>query len=166
MTNIIEERLKQMLEETETSKDKLRLINTQFRLYYDRLEVIAKQHRRRVAVTDTAFEQEFRATVEELRKLTDTEQDFWQQARSDYNKYDKAEIIKDNRVLVKQISIAALAFTRQTDELYTIFKNLQTVGKDVPLRLTWWILEYCCEDLFKITNRILFMMRDMEKHYE
>ena len=61
---------------------------------------------------------------------------------------------------------AALAFTRQTDELFTIFKNLQTLGKDVPLRLNWFVLEYCCEDLFKITNRILFMTRDMEKHYE
>lgn len=74
--------------------DKLRLINTQFRLYYDRLEVIAKQHRRRVAVTDTSFEQEFRATVEELRKLTDTEQDFWQQARSVIINMIKRKLLK------------------------------------------------------------------------
>ena len=166
MTQDMEQQLHQMLSEVENSKDKLRLINNNLRLFYDRLEVIAKQHKRRQPVTDASFQEEFRAAVAELKTLSDSSQDFWHETRKMYNSSDKAKLIGDNRILVKQISIAALAFTRQTDELFTIFKNLQTLGKDVPLRLNWFILEYCCEDLFKITNRILFMTRDMEKHYE
>lgn len=162
----MEQQLQQMLSEVENSKDKLRALNNNLRLFYDRLEVIAKQHKRRQPVTDTSFQEEFRAAVAELKALSDASQDFWHETRKMYNSSDKAKLIGDNRILVKQISIAALAFTRQTDELFTLFKNLQTLGKDVPLRLNWFILEYCCEDLFKITNRILFMTRDMEKHYE
>lgn len=163
---ITEEKLKKMLEQAGAANDTLRQINEKLRLFYDRLETIAKQHKRRMPVRDTNFEQEFRAVVEDLKNFTNDCQDFWQQARSDYHASNKAKLIGDNRIAVKQITIAALAFTRQTDELFTVFKNLQTTGKEVPLRLNWWILEYCCEDLFKTTNRILFMTRDMEKHYE
>ena len=71
----------------------------------------------------------------------------------------------EHRFIIKQISLAALGFTRQTDELFTIYKNLQTLGKDLPLRLNWWLLENCTQDLMNTTNRILFLMRNMEKHY-
>ncbi|MBQ4493941.1 MAG: hypothetical protein II972_05020, partial [Elusimicrobiaceae bacterium] len=65
----------------------------------------------------------------------------------------------------KQISVCAIAFTRQTDELFTIYKNLQNLGKDLPLRLNWWVFESSTQDLLNTTSRILFLVRSMEKHY-
>lgn len=162
----LEKKFEQMLSEIETSNDKLRAINSQLRLFYDRLEDKVKQHRRKMPVRDVTFEEEFRALVLDLRKLTDNSQDFWQETRAYFRILDKNKMVLENRVYVKRVNIAALAFTRQTDELFTVFKNLQELGKDISLRLNWWLLESSSDDLFKITNKILFLTRDMEKRYE
>ncbi|MDR0953432.1 MAG: hypothetical protein LBM71_04520 [Elusimicrobiota bacterium] len=166
MTINSEEKLKEMLEEVETAKDKLRDINARLKQYYSRMESISAQSRRKLPIKDEALQGEFRSTVEELRKMADKTQDFWQEVRRNYQAKDrKNESIRDNRVLIKQINISALSFTRQVDELFTTFKNMQAISKDVPLRLNWWLLESSTDDLFKITDKILFLMRDMEKHY-
>lgn len=161
-----EEQLKQMLKQVETSADKIKLITNSFRVFYGRLEDIAVCHKRRQPVTDISFEKEFRSAVDDLKKFTDDAEEFWQNARKDYYGNNKAEAIRENRVVVKQITIAAMDFTRRGDELFTLYKNMQETGKEVPLRLNWWVLEYCCETIQKTTGRILFMTRDMEKHYE
>ena len=158
------QRIKQMSEEIERSEDALRVINAKMRGYYDRLEEIHTQFRRRVPVKDTEFQEEFRSTVLELKTLAEHCNEFWNQTRAYFRALDKADIIEDNRIIVKQMNITALAFSRRVDELYTAFKNIQTLAKEVPLRLNWWLLEAACEDLNKVVARILFLIRDMGKY--
>jgi hypothetical protein len=144
----------------------LRSLNEQFRFFYDRLENIAKHHRRRIPVRDLTFQEEFRSKALELRKLADDCQDFWRSARMEYYSRGKQKFVQENRLNIKQIKKGALSFNRQVDELYTIYKNLNSEGKDLPLRLNWWLMESAANDLSKITNNILFLIRDMEKYYE
>lgn len=164
MTSPPEETVKRMAEEIEKSSSSLRGLNVKLRGYYDRLEVIYKQYRRRVPVKDLSFQEEFRAAVLELKTLADESNDFWQGVRAYFRSLNKAELAANSRMNVKQMNISALAFNRQVDELYTVVKNIQTLAKDVPMRLNWWLLEASCEDLTKITSRVLFLIRDMEKY--
>lgn len=165
MSLTAEQQIKRMSEEIERSEDALRAINAKLRGYYDRLEIIHNQFRRRTPIKDTEFQNEFRATVLELKTLADESGEFWQQTRTYFRTLDdKADVIESNRINIKQMNITALAFNRQVDELYTIFKNIQTLAKEVPLRLNWWLLEEACEDLNKIVTRILFLIRDMGKY--
>ena len=165
MSLTAEQQIKRMSEEIERSEDALRAINAKLRGYYDRLEIIHNQFRRRTPIKDTEFQNEFRATVLELKTLADESGEFWQQTRTYFRTLDdKADVIESNRINIKQMNITALAFNRQVDELYTIFKNIQTLAKEVPLMLNWWLLEECCEDLNKIVTRILFLIRDMGKY--
>lgn len=164
MTSTPEEAVKRMAEEIEKSSSSLRGLNVKLRGYYDRLEVIYKQYRRRVPVKDLSFQEEFRAAVLELKTLADESNDFWQGVRAYFRSLNKAELAANSRMNVKQMNISALAFNRQVDELYTVVKNIQTLAKDVPMRLNWWLLEASCEDLTKITSRVLFLIRDMEKY--
>ncbi|WP_428048048.1 hypothetical protein [Candidatus Proelusimicrobium excrementi] len=164
MTSTPEETVKRMAEEIEKSSSSLHGLNVKLRGYYDRLEVIYKQYRRRVPVKDLSFQEEFRAAVLELKTLADESNDFWQGVRAYFRSLNKAELAANSRMNVKQMNISALAFNRQVDELYTVVKNIQTLAKDVPMRLNWWLLEASCEDLTKITSRVLFLIRDMEKY--
>ena len=161
----LEEKLKLMLRKTEESQIKLRVYNEELKHFYVRLSQISVQHKRKTPLTDTSFESDFRKTVEDLRILSDTNYGFWLEVRTKYHNKYKKMLDDEHRFIIKQISLAALGFTRQTDELFTIYKNLQTLGKDLPLRLNWWLLENCTQDLMNTTNRILFLMRNMEKHY-
>lgn len=164
MTLTPEETVKRMAEEIEKSSSFLRALNVKLRGYYDRLEVIYKQYRRRMPVKDLSFQEEFRAAVLELKTLADESNDFWHGVRAYFRSLNKAELAANSRMNVKQMNISALAFNRQVDELYTVVKNIQTLAKDVPMRLNWWLLEASCEDLTKITSRVLFLIRDMEKY--
>ncbi len=165
MSLTAEQQIKRMAEEIERSEDALRAINVKLRGYYDRLEVIYKQFKRRTPIKDTEFQNEFRTTVLELKAIADESGEFWRQTRTYFRTLeDKSEIIENNRINIKQLNITALAFNRQADELYTVFKNIQTLAKEVPLRLNWWLLEASCEDLNKTVTRILFLIRDMGKY--
>jgi hypothetical protein len=42
----------------------------------------------------------------------------------------------------------------------------QSLSGEITLRLNWWMLESCLEDLQKISGWILFLERDLEKHYD
>ena len=164
MNQTPEETVKRMSEEIEKSSSALRTLNVRLRDYYDRLEVIYKQYRRRMPVKDLSFQEDFRSAVLELKTLAEESNDFWQNVRAYFRSLNKAELAANGRINIKQMNISALAFNRQVDELYTIVKNIQTLAKDVPMRLNWWLLEASCEDLNKITSRILFLIRDMEKY--
>lgn len=161
----IENQLKIMLKKTEESQGNLRLYNEKLRQFLSRLEEISVQYKRRTPISDIAFEQDFRTTIEDLRILSDTNNTFWQEVRASYHSKYRKMLEQDHRFLIKQISFNALAFTRQTDELFTIYKNLQMLGKDLPLRLNWWVFENCTQDLLNTTNRILFLVRNMEQIY-
>lgn len=163
--NQLENKLRTLLNTTEKSQLQLRKYNEELRQFYARLETISIQHRRKTPITDTSFEKDFRKTIENLRVLSDKNYSFWQEVRAKYHSKYKKMLGQEHLLLVKQISVSALAFTRQTDELFTIYKNLQMIGKDLPLRLNWWLLENCTQDLLKTTSRILFLVRNMEKHY-
>lgn len=164
MNQTPEETVKRMSEEIEKSSSALRTLNVRLRDYYDRLEVIYKQYRRRMPVKDLSFQEDFRSAVLELKTLAEESNDFWQNVRAYFRNLNKAELAANGRINIKQMNISALAFNRQVDELYTIVKNIQTLAKDVPMRLNWWLLEASCEDLNKITSRVLFLIRDMEKY--
>ena len=158
------DKIKQMTDEIEKSCVALRDINNKLYGYYGRLEVIYKQYRRKIPVKDTTFQEEFRATMLDLKAFSDNSNDFWQKTRSFIREADKSKLVEESRISVKQLKINANAFNRQTDELYTIFKNIQRIAKEVPLRLNWWLLEASCGELGNITGRILFLIRDMEKY--
>lgn len=161
----LENKLNVMLENTENAHRQLQQYNQTFRQLYARLEEISVQYKRKTPITDASFEQDFRQAVEQLMALSDGSSVFWKEIRKKYHsKYNKL-IDGEHRLLIKKISICALVFTRQTDELFTIYKNLHSLGKDLPLRLNWWMLETSIQDLLKTTSRILFLMRSMEKHY-
>lgn len=157
-------KLKQILEEIESSCAALRKINNTLREYHGRLELIYQQYRRKMPVKDTSFQEEFRSTMLELKTFTENSNSFWQQIRTFMRSADKNKLIDESRISVKQLKINAQAFNRQTDELYTIFKNIQQLAGEVPLRLNWWMLESSCDELGKTTSRILFLIRDMEKY--
>lgn len=161
----LENKLKKVLDATEKSYKQLHKYNEDLKQFYARLSEISVQYRRRAPITDNSFEEEFRKTIQDLSTLSDNTACFWKELRDKYhNEYEKL-LKPEHRFLIKQIIIVARAFTRQTDELFTIYKNLQSVGKDLPLRLNWWVLENTTQDFLNTTNRILFLMRSMEKHY-
>ena len=76
MSLTAEQQIKRMAEEIERSEDALRAINVKLRGYYDRLEVIYKQFKRRTPIKDT----EFRTTVLELKAIADESGEFWADA--------------------------------------------------------------------------------------
>lgn len=155
-----------MLVEVESSRDDLRAINVLLRSYWGRMQDILQQVRRKQPIKEATFEEEFKATVLKLRALADNETDFWNKTRAQFQVLNKGQIVVENRLIIKQINCAALEFTRQTDELFTVFKNLQAASKELPLRLNWWVLESASDDLSKVTSRILFLVRDLEKRYD
>ena len=161
----LEKELQIMLKETEDSQLKLKKHNEELKQLYIRLKEISVAHKRKALSSDISFEADFRKKVQEISALGDENSLFWKDIRLKYHGEYKQIINEDYRFLIKQISIAALAFTRQTDDLFTLYKNLQNLGKDLPLRLNWWLFENATQNLLNTTNRILFLLRNMEKHY-
>ena len=136
-----------------------------FRHFFIRLEEISSQYKRKVPISDTSFESDFGKAIELLRDLSDENISFWKETRNKYYNEYKKMINQDYRFLIKQINICAIAFTRQTDELFTIYKNLQSLGKELPLKINWWLFENSTQALLNTTSRILFLIRNMEKYY-
>lgn len=162
----LEQKLQIIFKHIDRSQIELRKYNEDFHLLFIRLQDISAQHKRRMPLEDTSFEKDFLKTLDGLRKLSDENYAFWKDVRDKYYKGYKKMLDQDYRFLIKQIKVSAIAFTRQTDELFTIYKNLQYLGKDIPLRLNWWIFENATQDLLNTTNRILFLLRSMEKGYD
>ena len=108
-----EEKIKTMLLRTRQGDDSLRVLNEQLRRHYDRLEVIAKQYRRRAPIKDTAFQEEFRAAVALLRAFADDAQTFWNDTRMCYYAADKKEFVREHRIIIKQLKAAAVSLSRQ-----------------------------------------------------
>ncbi len=161
----LENKLQQMFDIVQNSQIKLRKLNESLRSLFGRLTQINIQYKRKMPITDISFEEDFCKVIEDLRSLSDENYNFWGEIRNQYyDKYEK-ELKEEHRFLVKKISLSAIDFTRQTDELFTLYKNLHILSKNLPLRLNWWLFESCNQDLFKTTNRILFLMRSMEKRY-
>lgn len=160
-----EPKLQIILKQVDDSQIQLRKYNEDFRQLFIRLKDISVQYKRKSPVSDTTFEADFRKTTDNLIKLSDENYVFWKEVRSQYHSKYKKNLTAEYRFLIKQISVAAMAFTRQTDELFTIYKNLQNLGTDLPLRLNWWMFENATKDLLNTTNRILFLIRSMEKNY-
>jgi hypothetical protein len=158
--------IKLMLTEAEAQNGIMRSFNKDMLIYYGRLEAVAKQYHKRLPTRDAAFEEDFRETMLNLRKFTDRVRDFWHNNRQFYNSVDKNSFVRENRLDIKQIKTAAVSLSRQSDVLYSNYKNLSALGKDLPLRLNWWLFEASCGDMSKISSNILFMARDMEKRYE
>ena len=161
-----EEKLQTMLQLTDECEGDLRRLVQDFREYYDRLEVINKQHRRKMPIRDLTFQEEFRSTVAKLRAAADNAHGFWQDTRMSYYASDKVQFVREHRLLIKRLKSVAVSFSRQCDEMYTMYQNLNSLGKDIPLRFNWWLFESSANDLLKISGNILFLARDMEKHYE
>ena len=161
----LEKELQTILKQVEDSQLKLRKYNETLRHYYIRLEEISAQYKRKAPISDTNFETDFRTLVEGLRALSDENYTFWRDVRTQYyNKY-KDTIDQEFRFLVKQIKGFCASFTRQADELFTLYKNLQRLTGDLPLRLNWWLFENAVQDLQNTAKRILFLVRSMEKSY-
>lgn len=158
--------LKRYKEEIDFSTEKLKSVAADMGLFYDRLCDIAKQYKKKSAVKDENFEEEFRAMVTSLRVLTDKSLQFWQDARGYIRSADRKELMSGNRILIKQMNIAARNFSRVTDEFETLLKTFQALSGDITLRLNWWMLESCLKDLQNISGRILFLVRDLEKNYD
>lgn len=162
----IEDTLKRYKEEIDVSTENLKSCGAKMKLFYDRLEDIAKQYKKRSAVKDESFEEEFRALVIALRSQTDESEEFWRTARTYIRALDKKEAVGANRILIKQINISARNFSRVTDEFCAFLRVFQSLSGEITLRLNWWMLESCLEDLQKISGWILFLERDLEKHYD
>ncbi|MDR1124059.1 MAG: hypothetical protein LBL61_05670 [Elusimicrobiota bacterium] len=161
-----EETIKKLLEQTAHGADSLRVMGEGFTRFYNRLELIAKQHRRRMPVRDDGFQDDMRSAVGQLRALADDAQDSWQAARACYYAADRAAFVREHRVLIKQLKAAAAALRRRADEIYDAYKNLSALGADLPLRPNWWVFESSANDLLKTAASIFALTRDMERYYE
>ncbi|MDR0734896.1 MAG: hypothetical protein LBG16_04325 [Elusimicrobiota bacterium] len=161
-----EETITKLFVQTEQCDGSLRAAGEDFARFYGRLELIVKQHRRRMPVRDGGFQDDFRAAVAQLRALADTAQDSWQAARSCYYASDRAAFVREHRVAIKQLKSAAVSFHRRAGEIYDVYKNLSALCGDLPLRLNWWLLESSANDLVKTAVSISALTRNMEKYYE
>jgi hypothetical protein len=161
-----QETIKKLLDQTEQCDSSLRAACESFARFYERLDLIAKQHRRHMPVRDSGFQDDFRAEVAQLRVLADTAQDSWQAARACYYAADRAGFVREHRVVIKQLKSAAVSFRRRADEIYDVYKNLSALGGDLSLRLNWWLFESSANDLLKTAASISALTKDMEKYYE
>ena len=162
-----EETIKKLLDQTEQCGNSLRAAGEGFARFYERLELIAKQRRRRMPVRDNGFQEDFRAAVAQLRALADIAQDSWQDLRACYYAAERAAFVRGHRVLIKQLKAAAVSLQRRADEIYDAYKNLSALGGgDLPLRLNWWLFESSANDLLKTAASIFALTKDMEKYYE
>ena len=105
MNQTPEETVKRMSDEIEKSSSALRTLNVRLRDYYDRLEVIYKQYRRRMPVKDLSFQEDFRSAVLELKTLAEESNDFWQNVRAYFRSLNKAELAANGRINIKQMNI-------------------------------------------------------------
>ena len=89
-----EETITELLGQTERCDSSLRAAGEDFTRFYERLELIAKQHRRRMPVRDASFQDDFRAAVVQLRALADAAQASWRATRACYYAADRATFVR------------------------------------------------------------------------
>lgn len=153
-----------------TQTDNLRVMTVQaarnLRDFSRRLELILSQDHKNIAVRDTAFAEEFAAFCTALRKDTDEQMDYWQQARTqlrsgpDKNGYELGLAAKSFVSRAKTLSRATDDFTTAYDCFNRFYKNY-TLAK-----LPVWLLTACCDNLNNLTGKILFLSRELAKKTE
>ncbi len=129
----------------------------------DRLDIVSKQLRRKTPVRDTSFEPDFRASGENLVRLTCELEDLWKKA-SDIARHIKVKEIEQGcEITIREFSSRAKETVKNITELSYSFSYLQTQSRGIQMRLNWLALETNVEILSKLSPKILFTIRELGK---
>lgn len=158
--------LEDVLEQTDALRAFINAASGSLRDFSRRMELILSQDHKHIPVRDASFAPDFAAFCTRLREDLDGKLDYWQQARAGLRSgtgkegYSLGLAAKSFVSRAKTLSRACDEFTTAYDEFGHFYKSY-TLAK-----LPVWLLTSCCDDLNNLTDKILFLSRELAKKTE
>lgn len=128
-----------------------------------RIELILSQDQRQMPIRDTEFSTEFASFCKQLRGQVDESWQTWQQLREQLRN-PKTRHLKPSSLQSKSFNLRAKTLSRACDEFTTTYDRFNYFYKNYTLaKLPVWILTACCDDMNNLTEKILFLAREVTK---
>lgn len=132
--------------------------------FTNRLELIVSQLHKNIVVRDGEFTDGFNSFCLDLRKKMDELEAVWSPLRSEVRVARPSEFNADCALGAKGLASKAKTLSRSSDEFttaYTVFYKIYRSYTDSKINV--WLLTSCCSDINTLTDKILFMSRDIAK---
>lgn len=132
-----------------------------------RLEQICSQLHKNTEVRDTAFAMEFNSFCLDLRTRTDQHTTVWATVRAEVRKWTRADYQTGLALPAKGFNNKAKTFSRACDEFTTAYYSFYRIYKGYTAqKLNVFLLSACNTDINNITDKILFLAREIAKNAE
>ena len=135
--------------------------------FYRRLEQISAQIHKNMEVRDVAFAQEFNDFCQTMRQDTDKQETAWAQIRAEVRSWHQDAYGADTALPAKGFNNKAKTLSRICDEFLTEYHRFYRLYQGYTAqKLNVWLLTSCAETLNNLTDKILFLAREIAKNAE
>lgn len=135
--------------------------------FYRRLEQILLRLHKNVEIRDISFAQEFNAFCQQMRQDTDQQETAWAQIRAEVRSWNKTAYDADTALPAKGFNNKAKTLSRICDEFLTAYHRFYRLYQGYTAqKLNVWLLTSCAEARSNLTDKILFLAREIAKNAE
>lgn len=135
--------------------------------FYRRLEQISSQIHKNMEVRDQTFAQDFNTFCQTLRHDTDTQETAWAQIRAQVRTWTKNDYGSDMALPAKGFNNKAKTLSRICDEFTTEYHRFYRLYQGFTAqKLNVWLLTSCAETCNNLTDKILFLAREIAQKAE
>ena len=135
--------------------------------FYRRLEQISAQIHKNMEVRDVTFAQEFNDFCQTLRQDTDKQEEAWAQVRAQVRSWTKDDYGADMALPAKGFNNKAKTLSRMCDEFSTEYHRFYRLYQGYTAqKLNVWLLTSCASTINNITDKVLFLAREIAQKAE
>ncbi len=135
--------------------------------FYRRLEQISAQLHKNMDVRDVSFAEEFNSFCQNLRTNTDKQEAAWAQIRAQARSWTKNDYGADMALPAKGFNNKAKTLSRMCDEFTTEYHRFYRLYQGYTAqKLNVWLLTSCATAVNNITDKVLFLAREIAKNAE
>ncbi|NLO91779.1 MAG: hypothetical protein GX410_07295 [Elusimicrobia bacterium] len=127
-----------------------------------RAGAISRQLKRNRTVRDDSFESDFNALLEQLKPFLSE----FETAAKDLSEASRSRdgLPEDaDSSLLKNMVFHARNASLETDKFSSAFREAHREGKNLQLKLNWWMVEAYSSDLEHLVGKLLFAARELAK---
>lgn len=159
--------LQRLSDHTEALRADVNSAAREVRQFSKRLELILSQAHKNITIRDGEFTESFNQFCLGLRVKLDELETVWAPLRAEVRSARPGDFDQDCALSAKGLASKAKTLSRSADELTTAYSEFCKFYRSyTESKINVWLLTSCCNDINALTDKILFMSRDVAKKTE
>lgn len=162
-----EELINKLSEQTDLLRADINAATHEAREFTKRLELIVSQIHKNIEVRDNDFTEKFNAFCLALREKIDAQETIWSELRHQVRTAKAADFTADCSLSAKGFVSKGKTLSRSADEFTTLYDYFNKFYRSyTQSKINVWLLTSCSNDINGLTDKILFLARDVSRRIE